>query len=94
MLAEKMMNGAQLAGRSIKVGRPNGGAPVKNKGAMANPLAMLQQQQQVAPANPMLAALKAQASEKGERVGGGTLTSILVGMVAHPTSILVASDSS
>ena len=84
MLAEKMMNGAQLAGRSIKVGRPNGGAPVKNKGAMANPLAMLQQQQQVAPANPMLAALKAQASEEGrEGRHGGT-----------PTSISVPSDSS
>ena len=56
------MNGAQLGGRSIKVGRPNGGAPVKNKGAMSNPMAILQQQQQIA-ANPMVAVLKAQASD-------------------------------
>ena len=77
------MHGAQLGGRSIKVGRPNGrGAPVQNKGAMSNPLMILQQQQQqqhLATVTPMLAALKAQASE-GERVGrhGGTLSSVSI----------------
>lgn len=63
VLAEKMMNGATLAGRQIKVGRPNGGpasaTPAPNP--MVANMAM----------NPMLAQLKAQLMNKAAALGPG-----------------------